>query len=163
MKRKVATFFMAGGGTGGHVFPALAVARELRARGHSVGFIGTRQGMEAKLVPAESFPIQWIENTFGAERIPERYVSSKKEFHLEAEVEHDPIVSATQISVWHNGQKVKEGSGHRIDADLTLVRGFNEVEIVAIHETDQHVIGIAKASRARRDLREHLARVSRRA
>jgi len=61
VKRKVATFFMAGGGTGGHVFPALAVARELRARGHSVGFIGTRQGMEAKLVPAENFPIQWIE------------------------------------------------------------------------------------------------------
>src|SRR5215470_12298542 len=52
---------MAGGGKGGHVFPALAVARELRARGHSVGFIGTRQGMEAKLVPAENFPIQWIE------------------------------------------------------------------------------------------------------
>ena len=52
---------MAGGGTGGHVIPALAVARELRARGHSVRFIGTRRGMEAKLVPAENFPIEWIE------------------------------------------------------------------------------------------------------
>ncbi len=52
---------MAGGGTGGHVVPALAVARELRARGHSVRFIGTRRGMEAKLVPAEHFPIEWIE------------------------------------------------------------------------------------------------------
>ncbi len=55
------TFVMAGGGTGGHVIPALAVARELRARGHNVRFIGTRRGMEAKLVPAENFPIDWIE------------------------------------------------------------------------------------------------------
>jgi UDP-N-acetylglucosamine--N-acetylmuramyl-(pentapeptide) pyrophosphoryl-undecaprenol N-acetylglucosamine transferase len=57
----MATFVMAGGGTGGHVIPALAVARELRTRGHSVRFIGTRRGMEAKLVPAENFPIEWIE------------------------------------------------------------------------------------------------------
>src|ERR1700689_1494175 len=56
-----ATFVMAGGGTGGHVIPALAVARELRARGHAVRFIGTRRGMEAKLVPPEDFPIEWIE------------------------------------------------------------------------------------------------------
>jgi UDP-N-acetylglucosamine--N-acetylmuramyl-(pentapeptide) pyrophosphoryl-undecaprenol N-acetylglucosamine transferase len=55
------TFVMAGGGTGGHVMPALAVARELRTRGHSVRFIGTRRGMESKLVPAENFPIEWIE------------------------------------------------------------------------------------------------------
>jgi UDP-N-acetylglucosamine--N-acetylmuramyl-(pentapeptide) pyrophosphoryl-undecaprenol N-acetylglucosamine transferase len=56
-----ATFVMAGGGTGGHVIPALAVARELRARGHSVRFIGTRRGIEAKLVLAADFPIDWIE------------------------------------------------------------------------------------------------------
>src|SRR5947209_10218779 len=55
------TFVMAGGGTGGHVMPALAVARELRARGHSVRFVGTQRGIEAKLVPAENFPIEWIE------------------------------------------------------------------------------------------------------
>jgi UDP-N-acetylglucosamine--N-acetylmuramyl-(pentapeptide) pyrophosphoryl-undecaprenol N-acetylglucosamine transferase len=52
---------MAGGGTGGHVVPALAVAHELRSRGHSVVFIGVQRGMEAKLVPAENFPIEWIE------------------------------------------------------------------------------------------------------
>ena len=55
------SFLMAGGGTGGHVVPALAVARELRARGHAVRFIGTQRGIEAKLVPAAGFPIEWIE------------------------------------------------------------------------------------------------------
>jgi len=57
-RTKSAAFVMAGGGTGGHVMPALAVARELRKRGHAVRFIGTRRGLEAKLAPAEDFPIQ---------------------------------------------------------------------------------------------------------
>lgn len=59
--KKPAAFVMAGGGTGGHVMPALAVARELRARGHAARFIGTRRGLEGKLAPAEKFPIEWIE------------------------------------------------------------------------------------------------------
>jgi len=55
------SFLMAGGGTGGHVVPAIAVARELRRRGHEPFFIGTRHGFEARLVPAEGFPLEWIE------------------------------------------------------------------------------------------------------
>ena len=46
-----------GGGTAGHVFPALAVAHELRnAHGASVTFIGARDGQEARLVPDAGFP-----------------------------------------------------------------------------------------------------------
>src|SRR3954464_1568072 len=54
-------FVMAGGGTGGHVIPALAVARELRKRGHSVFFVGTERGIEGRLVPAEGFELKKIE------------------------------------------------------------------------------------------------------
>lgn len=49
------------GGTGGHVFPALAVAAELRARGCAVHWLGTRRGIEARLVPAHGYPIDFLE------------------------------------------------------------------------------------------------------
>jgi len=48
------------GGTGGHVFPALAVASEMRARGAEVSWLGTHQGLEARLVPERGFAIDWI-------------------------------------------------------------------------------------------------------
>jgi UDP-N-acetylglucosamine--N-acetylmuramyl-(pentapeptide) pyrophosphoryl-undecaprenol N-acetylglucosamine transferase len=48
------------GGTGGHVFPALAVADELRARGVEVTWLGTRSGIEAEVVPKAGFPIDYI-------------------------------------------------------------------------------------------------------
>src|ERR1044071_4178137 len=59
--RPLAPFLMAGGGPGGHVMPALAVARELRKRGHAVFFVGTERGLESKLVPAEGFELKRIE------------------------------------------------------------------------------------------------------
>jgi len=60
MRGRVARFLMAGGGTGGHVIPLLAVARELRRRGHDAFFIGTDRGIEARLVPAEGFELRTI-------------------------------------------------------------------------------------------------------
>src|SRR5277367_3492119 len=53
-------YLMAGGGTGGHVIPALAVARELRNRGHEAFFVGTERGVEARIVPPAGFRLQLI-------------------------------------------------------------------------------------------------------
>jgi UDP-N-acetylglucosamine--N-acetylmuramyl-(pentapeptide) pyrophosphoryl-undecaprenol N-acetylglucosamine transferase len=53
---------LAGGGTGGHVIPALAIAHELRRRyGAEVAFVGTQKGIETRLVPTAGFELKLIE------------------------------------------------------------------------------------------------------
>jgi UDP-N-acetylglucosamine--N-acetylmuramyl-(pentapeptide) pyrophosphoryl-undecaprenol N-acetylglucosamine transferase len=53
---------LAGGGTGGHVIPALAIANELRHRyAADVMFVGTSRGIENRLVPAAGYPLKLIE------------------------------------------------------------------------------------------------------
>ncbi|HXU33117.1 MAG TPA: undecaprenyldiphospho-muramoylpentapeptide beta-N-acetylglucosaminyltransferase [Thermoanaerobaculia bacterium] len=47
---------LAGGGTGGHVFPAIAIGRELAARGWTISYAGSAAGLEARLVPQEGWP-----------------------------------------------------------------------------------------------------------
>lgn len=49
------------GGTGGHVFPALACAREFQARGYSVHWLGTPRGIENELVPQAGLPLHLIQ------------------------------------------------------------------------------------------------------
>ncbi len=63
--RPVTALIMAGG-TGGHVFPALALARVLTDGGHRVEWLGTARGIEARLVPEAGYPLH--ELTIGGVR-----------------------------------------------------------------------------------------------
>jgi UDP-N-acetylglucosamine--N-acetylmuramyl-(pentapeptide) pyrophosphoryl-undecaprenol N-acetylglucosamine transferase len=53
-------FLMAGGGTAGHVIPAIAVAREVDRMGYPVVFVGTERGVENRMVPAAGFRLEKI-------------------------------------------------------------------------------------------------------
>lgn len=53
-------FLLMAGGTGGHIFPALAVAQTLQAQGHKVVWLGSLHSMEERLVPQHDIPIELI-------------------------------------------------------------------------------------------------------
>ena len=52
---------VAGGGTGGHLYPGIAIAEEVRtATGGEAVFVGTSRGLESRLVPAAGFPLELV-------------------------------------------------------------------------------------------------------
>jgi UDP-N-acetylglucosamine--N-acetylmuramyl-(pentapeptide) pyrophosphoryl-undecaprenol N-acetylglucosamine transferase len=57
------TLMVMAGGTGGHVYPALAVADEMRSRGWEVFWLGTRAGLEARVVPDSGYDLVWVSMT----------------------------------------------------------------------------------------------------
>ena len=54
------TILVMAGGTGGHIFPGIAVADELKSRGWNVHWLGTATRMEAQLVPQHGYDISFV-------------------------------------------------------------------------------------------------------
>jgi UDP-N-acetylglucosamine--N-acetylmuramyl-(pentapeptide) pyrophosphoryl-undecaprenol N-acetylglucosamine transferase len=57
------TILIMAGGTGGHIYPGLAVADALRAQGWTVVWLGAPNSMEAELVPKHGYPVAWVNFT----------------------------------------------------------------------------------------------------
>jgi len=55
---------IAGGGTGGHIFPALSIAEEIKSRSseNEILFVGTRNGLEKEIIPARGFKMEFIKS-----------------------------------------------------------------------------------------------------
>ena len=93
------TVLVAGGGTGGHIFPGVAIARELKERvpGCNVLFVGTQRGMESKIVPAEGFRLLTIKSVG---------ITGKS---LAARVKGMAIVPVSMMQSWNLITRTKPG------------------------------------------------------
>lgn len=80
---------IAGGGTGGHLFPGVALAERVKAAGGEVCFVGTERGIEARVLPEAGWPLELMEVTgikgrgvkglvSGLMRLPRAYFQSRK-------------------------------------------------------------------------------------
>jgi len=65
-----------GGGTGGHIYPALAVARALAGKGWEILYIGSQGGLEGRLVPAEGLSYKAVDVSPLPRKISLRLLSS---------------------------------------------------------------------------------------
>lgn len=140
---EVARVVVAAGGTAGHVVPAIAVADELRASGAEVSFLGTRERVEAELVPAAGYEIDFLEARGIDRRNPLRAAR--------AAAEALAAVGAARRAIRARRADVVMGGGGFVAGPAGLAASLSRVPLV-LTEADSH-LGLANrilAGRARR-------------
>jgi UDP-N-acetylglucosamine--N-acetylmuramyl-(pentapeptide) pyrophosphoryl-undecaprenol N-acetylglucosamine transferase len=134
---------VAAGGTAGHVVPAMAVAAELRASGAEVSFLGTRERIEAELVPAAGYEIDFVKVRGIDRRNPLRAAR--------AGFEALGAVAAARSVLRRRGADAVMGGGGFVAGPAGLAAALTRTPLV-LTEADSH-LGLANrllAGRARR-------------
>lgn len=124
---------IAGGGTGGHLFPGIALAEELRKRNAEVHFIGSESGPEARIVPQHGFPFEAI-------RIKKR----SRGLNLKNVRAVGRLIVATWKCVGILGRidpDVVVGTGGYVSLPVVLAGALHRIPVV-IHEQNR-VLGLA--------------------
>jgi len=134
---------VAAGGTAGHVVPAMAVAAELRKSGAEVSFLGTRERIEAELVPAAGYELDFVKVRGIDRRNPLRAAR--------AGVEALGAVGEARAALRRRGADVVMGGGGYVAGPAGLAASLTRTPLV-LTEADSH-LGLANrllAGRARR-------------
>lgn len=134
---------VAAGGTAGHVVPAMAVAAELRAAGATVSFLGTRERIEAELVPAAGYEIDFVRVRGIDRRNPLRAAR--------AGFEALGAIGAARRVLRRRGADVVLGGGGYVAGPAGVAASLTRTPLV-LTEADSH-LGLANrllAGRARR-------------
>lgn len=140
---ELARVVVAAGGTAGHVVPAMAVADELRDSGAEVSFLGTRERIEADLVPAAGYEIDYLK-VRGIDR------GSKARAAL-AGLEAVGAVGTALRILWRRRPDVVMGGGGFVAGPAGLAAVLARIPLV-LTEADSH-LGLANrllAGRAKR-------------
>ena len=124
---------VAAGGTAGHVVPAMAVAAELRASGAEVSFLGTRERIEAELVPAAGYEIDFVKVRGIDRRNPLRAAR--------AGFEALGAVGAARQALRRRGADVVMGGGGFVAGPAGLAAALTRTPLV-LTEADSH-LGLA--------------------
>lgn len=138
---------VAAGGTAGHVIPAIAVADELRARGATVSFLGTREKIEAELVPKAGYEIEFLKVRGIDRRNPLRAAR--------AGFEAIGAVAAARRALRRRDADVVMGGGGYVAGTAGLAAVLTRTPLV-LTEADSH-LGLANRALARRARRVCLA------